>query len=159
MATGRTLHTVSATAQLKAPPRRVYDTIANYHSGHPRILPKQFSDLTVEQGGIGDGTVIRFKVRVYGRTDTYRAVVSEPEPGRMLVERNIAGNDGVSTFIVEPAAGGAESTVTIRTDIPARTGLAGRLERWLITKALQPIYTEELRLLESAARTDAAATA
>jgi hypothetical protein len=31
----------------------VYDTIADYHIGHPRILPRHFSGLTVEEGGIG----------------------------------------------------------------------------------------------------------
>jgi hypothetical protein len=93
-------YVVSATARLKAPPRRVYDTIADYHTGHPRILPKQFRNLTVEQGGVGAGTVIRFQVRVFGRTDTFRAEVTEPEPGRILVEKNILGSDSVTTFIV-----------------------------------------------------------
>jgi hypothetical protein len=152
MASDRSAHIVTATAQLKAEPRRVYDTIANYHTGHPRILPSQFSDLTVEKGGIGEGTVIRFDLRVLGRTDTFRAVVSEPEPGRVLVEKNILGNDGVSTFIVEPAADGRESTVTIQTRISGRSGFAGRIESWLITRVLQPLYHEELRKLEAVAQ-------
>jgi hypothetical protein len=32
-----------------------------------------------------------------------------------------------------------------------RSGLAGKIERWLITRLLQPMYVEELRLLESVA--------
>lgn len=75
----------------------------------------------------------------------------------MLVERNILGNDGVSTFIVEPAVGGRESTVTIQTEMSARTGLAGKIERWLITRTLQPLYQEELRKLEAVAQSPDAA--
>jgi hypothetical protein len=154
MSSDRTRHTVLATARLKAAPRRVYDTIANYHSGHPRILPRQFSGLVVERGGVGDGTVVRFNVRVLGRTDTFRAVITEPEPGRVLVEQNIAGSDGITTFTVEPAGGGSESTVTIRTEMSARGGISGRIERWILTRVLEPMYREELRRLETVAATD-----
>ena len=146
-----TIAVVTATARLKAPPRRVYDTIANYHTGHPRILPKQFSGLTVERGGIGAGTVIRFQMRVLGRTYSYRAEVSEPEPGRVLVERNVLGNDAVSTFIVEPGSNANEAVTTIRTEMTVRRGWVGAIERWLTGRVLRPIYEKELRLLEAAA--------
>jgi polyketide cyclase/dehydrase/lipid transport protein len=154
---------VSATGRLNAPPRRVYDTIANYHTGHPRILPKQFRNLRVEKGGIGDGTVITFQVRVFGKTDTFRAEVTEPEPGRMLVEKNVAGSESVTTFIVEPGARADEAIVTITTELNARRGWAGAVERFMTERVLRPMYAEELRLLEAAAAdrpgTEAATTA
>jgi hypothetical protein len=140
------------TSHLHAPARRVYDTIANYRTGHPRILPKQFANLTVDEGGVGAGTVIHFDFRVFGQTTTLRAVVTEPEPGRVLVERNTAGNDGVSTFIVE-AAGPNESNVTIKTEMTTRSGFAGRIEAWMIRRILESTYQEELRLLEKVAST------
>ena len=142
---------VSATARLNAPRRRVYDTIANYHTGHPRMLPKQFTDLIVERGGIGAGTVIRFQVRVLGRSQTFRAEVTEPEPGRRLVERNVLGNDAVTTFIVEPGARPNEAVATIHTAMTLRRGLAGAIERFITTRLLRRIYAEELRRLEAAA--------
>ncbi len=74
---------------MDAPADRVYAIIADYRNGHPHILPKQFRNLTVEQGGVGAGTIIRFEVRVFGQTQHFRAVVSEPEPGRVLVEENL----------------------------------------------------------------------
>jgi hypothetical protein len=86
-----------------------------------------------------------------GRTVAYRAEVSEPEPGRVLVERNVAGTDSVTTFIVEPGDAPNTSTVTIRTDIVARPGIGGAIERWLTSRVLPPIYSEEMRLLEAAA--------
>jgi hypothetical protein len=154
----RPIHVITAKARLNAPPRRVYDTIANYQTGHPRILPKQFSGLTVERGGIGEGTVIRFQVRVLGRSYNYRAEITEPEPGRVLVERNVLGNDAVSTFIVEPGSHANEAVTTIRTEMTVRRGWAGAIELYLTRRLLRPMYDEELRLLEAAA-SDPAGTA
>jgi hypothetical protein len=76
----------------------VYSVIADYHHGHPRILPKQFTGLSVEKGGVGEGTVIRFSMRVFGRRFEFRGFVSEPEPGRVLVERNVGENESVTSF-------------------------------------------------------------
>lgn len=154
---------VSASARLAAPPDRVYAIIANYHTGHPSILPKQFSDMKVERGGIGEGTVVTFKVTALGRTDSFRAEVSEPEPGRVLVERNVAGLIGLTTFIVEPGATGRESNVTIHTEMPVRPGFVAAIERFVTVRVLRPMYAEELRLLEARAadpaRTGAPVTA
>jgi hypothetical protein len=142
---------VSTTRRLNAAPRRVYDTIANYHTGHPRILPRQFRNLRVEKGGVGDGTVITFQVKVFGKTDTFRAEVTEPEPGRVLVEKNVAGSESVTTFVVEPGARADEAIVTITTELAARRGWAGAIERFMTERVLRPMYAEELRLLEAAA--------
>jgi hypothetical protein len=144
-------YTVSASARVAAPPDKVYATIANYHTGHPRIVPRQFSDLTVEEGGIGAGTRIRFQVRVLGTTTKFRDIVSEPEPGRVLVERNIEGSDSVTTFIVDPGPTPSESQVTIETVMSMKPGIAGKIERLLTPRILRPMYAEELRLLELAA--------
>ena len=81
---------------------RVYSLIANYNDGHPRILPKQFSDLVVEQGGIGAGTVIRFQMSILGKKQHFRAAITEPEPGHVLVETDLEPNGAVTTFTVNP---------------------------------------------------------
>src|ERR1700728_1331783 len=86
-------YVVSASAVVPARRERVYSLIANYNDGHPRILPKQFSNLTVEQGGVGAGTVIRFQMSVLGKKETLRAAITEPEPGRVLVETYLDGKD------------------------------------------------------------------
>jgi len=53
--------TIGAAARVNAPAQRVYDMIADYRNGHPRIIPpKYFTSLDVEEGGVGDGTVIRW---------------------------------------------------------------------------------------------------
>lgn len=79
---------VKAAAILDARPEDVYATIADYHEGHPSILPKEsLYDLRVEQGGYGAGTVVRFKARALGVEQTFHHRVSEPEPGRVLWNR------------------------------------------------------------------------
>ncbi len=148
-----TTYTVSRSARIDAPPGRVYDIIRDYHHGHPSILPKAFRNLRVEQGGVGDGTKIRFDATVLGRTQRYVGVVSEPEPGRVLVERYTEPTASATTFIVEPQDGGRAATVTFLTEIPGRGGVAGRIERWLTNRILQPIYAEELRNLAERATT------
>jgi hypothetical protein len=149
--TTATTYVISITRRLNAPPKRVYDTIANYRDGHPRIVPKQFRNLVVERGGIGAGTAIRFDVRMLGRTTLFRAEITEPEPGRILVERNVLGNDAINTFTVEPGEHTNESVVTIRTEMTNRRGLSGAIEKFVTKRVLPPIYVEELRLLEAVA--------
>src|SRR5829696_2570481 len=140
---------VDASATIAAPARRVYAILADYREAHPRILPRRyFRALDVEQGGVGAGTVFRLTMRVLGRSETTRAAVTEPEPGRILVE-SVAGGGPVTTFIVTPAgAQGQESQVTISTELPTRAGpVLGVLERWLTRTMLRRIYAEELALL------------
>lgn len=140
-------HIVTASAVIPARRERVYSLIANYQDGHPRILPKQFSNLTVEQGGIGAGTIIRFQMTVLGKKQTFRAAITEPEPGRVLVETDLDKNGAVTTFTVNPGTAPADSTVTITTELPVRAGFLGRIERILTTALLRPIYSKELQNL------------
>lgn len=142
---------VSASATIPAKPARVYDILANYVDEHPRILPSEFSDLVVEQGGIGAGTMIRFKMRVFGRTQNYRAIVTEPEPGRVLVETYFQPDGTVTMFIVDPESDGAHSRVTFSTSMPVREGFAGKIERFAGTRVLRSIFERELGLLAARA--------
>ncbi|HEX6307714.1 MAG TPA: SRPBCC family protein [Longimicrobiales bacterium] len=139
----------SESARLDAAPQDLYAILADYHQGHASILPKPpFVDLTVEQGGIGAGTIIRVRMRVLGRVRAYRAVVTEPDPGHVLVETN--ENGYVTSFTVEPLSDGRHTSVTIATEMPGRAGVIGALERWLMPRLLRPVYARELKLLAAA---------
>jgi Polyketide cyclase / dehydrase and lipid transport len=140
-------HTISTSAVIPARRDRVYSLIANYREGHPRILPKQFTSLIVEEGGIGAGTVIRFQMSVFGKKQTFRAAITEPEPGRVLVETYLDGNDAVTTFTVNPGTAPADSHVTISTELPVRSGFLGRIGRVFSALLLRPIYAKELENL------------
>jgi len=137
--------TVSATGRVRAPARRVYDLIADYRDGHPRIVPPQwFKRLDVESGGVGAGTIIKVTMKFLGADRTYRAAVTEPEPGRVITETDLA--TGLATsFTVVPNGDAAD--VTIATIVPDRPGMRGVIERWAVRRTLPQIYREELRLI------------
>lgn len=141
---------IQQSADIPAPPHVVHAILADYHDGHPSILPPRwFTHLHVEQGGVGAGTVIRFGMKSGGRVTEMRAEVSEPEPGRVLVERGLDERGTVTTFTVDPA-GADGSRVTIRTTWRA-AGFAGFVERLLAPMLLKRVYREELaRLAERA---------
>lgn len=140
-------HIVSASAIIPARRERIYSLISNYNDGHPRILPKQFSSLVVEQGGVGAGTVIRFQMSIFGRKQTFRAAITEPEPGRVLVETDLDANGAITTFTVNPGGAPADSRVTISTELPVRNGFLGTIEKTLSTLLLRSIYLKELENL------------
>jgi len=145
------LHHVSASAIIPAPPARVYGILADYRIGHPGILPQPpFHSYEVESGGQGAGTIIRFQMTAMGRTQSFRGAVTEPEPRRVLVE-SYFDTRTVTTFIVDPHAGGEQSRVTFSTDLEIRSGLAGLLERFFITRFLKKTYRRELQNLSRAA--------
>ncbi|MBE3558389.1 MAG: SRPBCC family protein [Ktedonobacteraceae bacterium] len=150
--------TVTVAAELEASAEDAYATIADYRQGHPAILPRAIYDLRVEQGGYGAGTIHRFKTRVLGVEQSFYQIVSEPEPGRVLVERDIEpGQNYCTTFTVTPLEQGRRSWVEITTTLDASPGLKGFVERVTLPLILSPIYREELHLLERVARKQGAA--
>lgn len=142
-------HHISASRIVQAPAQQVYDLLADYHEGHPRILPRPpFISLTVEQGGKGEGTVLNVEMKVLGRVQTYHATVTEPEPGRVLVEHY--ADDSITSFTVEPHDDGRKTSVTIATDLQIREGALGTLQARLATRLLRPLYLKELDQLNAA---------
>ena len=141
---------VAATAErtIDAPAQQVYGYLADMHK-HPHFLPPAFSDFQVEQGGVGEGTVTRFAVTAGGRTRSYRMRVSEPEPGRTLVESD-ANSSLVTTFNVEPRGG--KSLVRISTSWDGAPGIGGFFERTFAPKAMRKIYLDELDRLNAYAQ-------
>lgn len=140
---------VKAASLIQARPERVYGILADYHKDHPGILPrKYFRKLEVLEGGKGAGTKTRLEMSVLGSRRTLYHVISEPEPGRVLVESDLSGSS-VTTFTVEPRDGGAATLLTIETAFIPRPGFLGGLERRLTSMMLRRIYAEELGLLAS----------
>ena len=143
-------HSVEASAEIAAAVERVYGIVADYRVGHPRIVPKSFfSGIEVEQGGYGEGTVIRVGVHFAGWKSSFHAAVSEPEPGRVLVETDLDGGP-VSTFTFEALDPG-RTRVSISTLLQRRGKRLGLVERFLTIRFLRRVYAEELRLLAAVA--------
>jgi hypothetical protein len=103
----------------------------------------------VERGGVGNGTVISFKMKLGGQTRTVTQTVTEPRPGRVLLEAN---DDGQTTFTVEPE--GQQCRVRFDTMLEAR-GFQGLLMRMLAPRLLKPVYADELARLEQHAQAHA----
>lgn len=135
----------SAERTIDAPAGQVYGYLADMHQ-HQRFLPPAFSDFKVEEGGVGAGTVTSFAVTAGGRTRNYRMRITEPEPGRMLVESD-ANSSLVNTFNVEPQ--GDKSLVRISTSWDGAGGIGGFFERTFAPKALHRMFLDELERLNA----------
>lgn len=139
-------HKFSVSKLINSSPKIVYSIIADYRNAHPKILPKPpFVSLEVEQGGVGAGTVARVQMKVMGKTQTFRSAVSEPDPGRVLVETNDTGY--ITTFTVDPHNDGKNCMVTFTTEIPDNSSLMKKLEFKLSKILLIPVYEKELENL------------
>lgn len=137
---------------IDAPPDVIYAIFSDYQHGHPAILPKQyFKALNVEQGGRGAGTVVSGSVKVYGTDYPFHLSVTEPEPGRVLVETDIETQQ-VTRFSLEPLTYG-RTRVTIASDFPVSPGFAGLMERLVKPAVTRRIYKAELEQLAGYVRT------
>lgn len=143
-----------ARAVIAAPADRVYAILSDYRDSHPQILPRSFfTGLEVESGGQGAGTVVRVRARMLGVERELRMAVSEPEPGRVLSERDI-NSDLVTTFTVIPQ-GHAACEVIINTLWTSQRGMAGAIERWIVPRMFRRVYRQELILLAATAAKNA----
>ena len=136
--------TITAERRMRAPADAIYHAIANYRDHHRPggFLPPQFSDMQIAKGGVGAGTEVSWVLETGGRPRRISAVISEPVPGRRLVE---TAPGIVRTFIVEPAPGGA----LVRFDtVIDEGGVTGLLTRLLGRRLLVPVYEDELARLE-----------
>jgi uncharacterized protein YndB with AHSA1/START domain len=140
---------VSAEGVVAAPAEQVYSYLADYRQHHPRFLPSSFSDFQIEAGGEGTGTVVSYRLKAGGRTQAFRATITEPVPGQVMQE-HLADGKTVTTFTVSPHPEG--STVQIESRWPSPRGIRGWMERTFAPRMLTPVFTEELRLLDGYAR-------
>ena len=142
---------VEASRLIEARPEVVYAILSDYQVDHPAILPKPaFEEVIVEQGGQGAGTVFSLHMNVMGSKRTSRFVVSEAEPGRVLVETSEEAGI-VTSFTVDPV-GNNQARLTIATDTKASPGLQGLIERLLTPLVLRPLYLKELEQIDAYAR-------
>jgi hypothetical protein len=136
---------VNAERLTPAPADAVYALLADYQQGHPSILPPEFSDFAVLEGGTGAGTVIRYRVRLGGRTLGATARVAEPEPGRVLTETDV-NTGAVTTFIVVPA--GEQTRLQFETAWEPSRGIVGIVERLAAPRMLRRLYDKEFDRIE-----------
>jgi hypothetical protein len=144
--------TVESEGAVGAPVELTYRLIAD-DAHHQKFLPEAFSNFQVLSGGVGAGTVHSFDIAAGGRVRNYVMDVSEPEPGRVLVEKD-RGSSLITTFTVSPDGVGCR--VRISTTWQGAGGIGGFFERTFAPKAMRKLYADELTRLDAYARGQAA---
>jgi hypothetical protein len=139
----------AAERSVAASPEHVYRILADYREHHPKILPPAFSNFRVEEGGVGAGTVVSFRITTAGRTRAYRVRVSEPQPGRVLTESDLASSL-TTTFTITPE--GTQSRVRIDTRWEGAGGIGGFFERLFAPHVVRRLYADELARLDGYAQ-------
>lgn len=140
---------VAAQGRIDAPAATVYGYIADYQRHHPNFVPPNFSDFQVEEGGVGAGTVVRFRLKAGGRDRMYCVHITEPEPGCVLEEADTLST-ARTTFTVTPMGG--ESMVRIEAAWQGGGGIGGFFERAFAPRVLRALYADELSRLDAYSR-------
>jgi hypothetical protein len=136
-----------AEQRIDAPPAAVYAVLADYTTHHPRIMPPSlFSELEVEQGGVGAGTVFHITLRTPGRRQHLHMRVGEPEPGHVLTETNL--DTGVVTRFTVDGDGGSRTLARISCEWEPAGGLAGLVERVMTQPVMGRVFARQLHELD-----------
>lgn len=138
---------VTETAVINATPSQLYAILSDYQVGHRAILPpRYFTDMVVTAGGQGAGTAVTVHMNVLGTRVVYHLLVTEPEPGRILME--VDQEAGIqTTFTLDPVENGLRTRVTISTTARSSSGVKGVIERLINPGITRKIYREELKQL------------
>ena len=131
-----------------ASPAAVYAVLADYTTHHPQIMPvPPFSNLEVETGGVGAGTVFHITVRMLGRRQRLHMRVAEPQPGQVLTETNL--DTGVVTeFTVAPREGGSRTLAGMSSEWETKSGLRGLADRLVTPRLMGRMFAKQLRQLD-----------
>lgn len=131
---------VEATTErvVAADPEKVHAALADYAGTRQRLLPEQFSEYEVREGGKGEGTLVHWRLQATSkRVRDCLLDVTEPTRGELVEsDRN---SSMVTTWRVTPAGEG-RSRVTATTTWKGAGGIGGFFEKTFAPKGLARIY-------------------
>ncbi|MZE75972.1 SRPBCC family protein [Streptomyces xinghaiensis] len=142
---------VEATTEriIAAAPEAVFEAIADYSGTRARLLPEQFSEYEVREGGRGAGTLVHWRLQATSkRVRDCLLEVTEPTAGQ-LAEKD-RNSSMLTTWTVTPAGEG-KSTVRVTTVWDGAGGVGGFFERTFAPKGLGRIYDAVLARLAAEA--------
>ncbi|MDI3385290.1 SRPBCC family protein [Streptomyces sp. B-S-A8] len=123
---------------IAADPDDVFDALADYKDTRPKVLPEQFSEYEVREGGDGEGSLVHFKLQATSkRVRDCLLEVSEPTDGQ-LVEKD-RNSSMVTTWTVTPAGEG-RAKVVVSSVWNGAGGIGGFFEKTFAPKGLGRIY-------------------
>lgn len=134
----------SSSITLTATPEQALGALTDYETMRPRILPQQYRDYQVLEGGQGEGTVAQWTLQATEkRSRNVKATVTVS--GNTITERD-ANSSFVTTWTVAPS--GAGSTVTTSTEWKGAGGIGGFFERTFAPLGLRRIQEATLANLQ-----------
>jgi fermentation-respiration switch protein FrsA (DUF1100 family) len=128
---------------IEASPAEVFNALIDYKVKRPRMLPPNYLNYTVKQGGQGAGTVISYRFRAAGRERPYEMTVEETIAGQVLTERD-RNSSLVTRWSVLPVDGGQRSKVAVESDWQGGSGARGFFERTFAPLGLRRVYKDAL---------------
>jgi uncharacterized membrane protein len=131
---------------IPATPEEVYESLVDFQNARPSILTSNFVDYHVEQGGVGEGTVIRYHLKAAGRKRPYRMHITEPIKGKILTERD-SNSSLVTTWTLRPVNNGQQTQVRLVSEWEGVGGIGGFFERTFAPRGLGSIYDKMLSRL------------
>lgn len=138
----------SSSITIAQTPEQVLAALVDYETVRPRILPEQYLDYTVVEGGQGNGTVAQWTLQATSkRSRNVKATVAVD--GSTIVERD-ANSSMVTTWTVAPSGAGSE--VTITTEWKGAAGIGGFFEKTFAPLGLKKIQAQTLANLEREVR-------
>lgn len=134
-------------ALIQARPEDVYAVLADYRHEHAHIVPRKYvRNLEVESGGVGAGTIIRYRARAFGIERPSRALIREPEPGRILVEQETTSTLK-TIFTVTPAQDGQLTHVQISSHWEPSRNPIKAIEQLLYPLIMRDMFAQSLQLM------------
>lgn len=131
---------------IPAPPEKVYESLIDFQNARPSILTSNFVDYNVEQGGVGEGTIIRYDLKAGGRKRPYRMHIIETLKGGILTERD-SNSSLVTMWTLTPVNYGQLTQVRLVSEWEGAGGIGGFFERTFAPSGLRGIYNEMLSRL------------
>lgn len=132
--------------EVAAKPDDVFSALADYTGTREKLLPGQFSEYEVREGGDGEGTLVHWKLQATSkRVRDCLLDVTEPADGE-LVEKD-RNSSMVTTWRVTPGSEEGTSRVAVTTVWDGAGGVGGFFEKTFAPKGLARIYDELLAKL------------
>ncbi|GAA4386482.1 SRPBCC family protein [Tsukamurella soli] len=138
--------TATQSVTVAAAPEKVLAALSDYFTTRPQILPEQYLDYKVVEGGQGAGTVASWTLQATAKRS--RSVAATVAVVGSTITETDANSSMVTTYTVAPA-GPASSIVTTTTSWKGAGGIGGFFEKTFAPKGLNRIQAALLGNLKN----------
>lgn len=133
----------SSTLTFRAAPDKVLGALSDYETVRPRILPEQYRDFAVVEGGQGSGTVASWTLQATKKRS--RNVLATVSVSGATITETDTNSSMVTTYAVSPD--GTGSSVTTTTSWTGAGGIGGFFEKTFAPLGLKKIQAQLLQNL------------